>query len=182
MATTLRQAEGASSEFEITMRDPRHPDRERTFVAIYTWESIERIEGLAGRHYQRMTSIFDLIEKPGITNLAILLVEAINHDATDTSWGGNDKKPDLKKMVRLLGVDFGGQKFLELWLAVCKCVRLNIRPDDAAIPAPNTRGGAQASTTTTTTTPETPPTPGVGSGDASSTPSPQALTKPGSGG
>jgi hypothetical protein len=180
MATTLRQPIGANTEFEIVMRDPRRPEKERTFTAIFTWESIERIEDLASRHYGRITTIFDLIERPGIKNLAILLVEAINHDAVDTSWGGTDKKPDLKKMVKLLGADFAGHKFLELWRAICDCVRRNVRGDEEPVPGPSTKG-LEAPSTTTTAAPQAVPNE-AGSGDPLSGLSLLASTKPASGG
>lgn len=166
MGTSLRQPIGQSNEFEILMKDPRRPDKpERTFVAIFTWEAIERIEALASRHYGRMTTIFELIERPGITNLAILLCEAINHDNTDTSWGGSHLKPDLKKFVRILGHDAAGRKFLEIWRACALCVRENIRPDEDVVPPPS---GQQATTTTTTSpSPTTPPSKEPGSGPPS---------------
>jgi hypothetical protein len=175
---TIKQPLGVTTEFEI--RFPTGPNHSmRTHVAVFSFESIAQIEALAGRYYGRPTTIFQMNASPGFLNLAIILIEAINHDA-DTGWGGDTKKPDVKKMIRMLGHVAQGQAFLETWYAVVKGIEANLRPPEAEVPlAPPSR--TKPETATTATAGEVAPAP-AGSSERSAPPSSSASAPTSSGG
>lgn len=113
---------GPSTDVTVTLTVRGKP---KTFEAWYTMSSIGEIETTARRHLGMMVTIFDLITRPSPTNLALLLIDAINHEG-DTGWGGERFKPSVKKMLPMLDAVGKGGEFLRVWRDVAAAIDANL--------------------------------------------------------
>ena len=96
----------------------------RSYEAWFTFESIGRIESMARRHFGFAATIFELIARPSPTNLALLLIEPLNHEG-QMGWGGEHKKPTVQRMLKLLQPLANEGRFLEVWRDCVKAVDAN---------------------------------------------------------
>lgn len=107
----------AATEFTIRLAG-------RTREAWFTYDTIGRIETTARKHMGMIVTVFDLIGRPSPVHLAILLLEAIDHEG-DLGWGGAARKPSVAKMLTLLQEVANRGEFLLVWKDAIKAIESN---------------------------------------------------------